>query len=113
MKQITEITDDYNQKLDIVTEDNQSFELKLTYSDQQQGWFYSIAFEDIAINGSRLVTGANILRSYQNVLPFGIAVTTDDLSEPVFLDDFSTQRVGFFLLTEEEVQGIETDFYNN
>ena len=112
MKQITEITNDYNQKLDITTEDNQSFELKLSYSDQQQGWFYSITFGDIIIDGSRIVTSPNILKNYQNILPFGIAIATDDLSEPVFLDDFSTQRASFFLLTAEEVQGVETDFYN-
>jgi len=113
MKQIVEITNDYNQLLNITTEDNQIFELKLTYSDQQQGWFYSINFGDIIINGSRIVTGANILRSYKNIISFGIAVTTDNLSEPVFLDDFSTQRVKFYLLTSEEVKAVEIDFYNN
>jgi hypothetical protein len=113
MKQIVEITNDQKQKLDVVTEDNQSFELVLEYIDQQQGWFYSITFGDVVINGARVVTGANILRSYQNILPFGISIATDDLSEPVFLDDFITERVKLFLLTEEEVAGVETDFYNN
>jgi len=113
MKQIIEITQDYNQKLIIITENNQAFELKLTFSDQQECWFYSISFEDIIINGSRVVTSPNILREYQNILPFGIAITTDDLSEPVFIDDFSSQRVKFFLLTEEEVAAVETNFYNN
>lgn len=113
MKQITEITDDYNQKLDITTEDNQTFELKLTYNDQQQGWFYSVSFGELIINGSRIVAGANILRSYQNIIPFGFSIAPNDGSEPVFLDDFSSGRVSFFLLNEEEVQDIESDFYNN
>ena len=113
MKQITEISQDPKQILDVVIEDNQTFELKLEYSDQQQGWFYSITFGDVIINGSRLVTGLNILRNYQNILPFGISIATDDLSEPIFIDDFSTERVRFILLTQAEVEQVETDFYKN
>lgn len=112
MKQITEISNDPKQKFEVVTEDNQSFELILEYSDQQAGWFYSITFGDLVINGSRVVTGLNILRNYRNILPFGISIVTDNLSEPIFIDDFSTQRVLFFLLTEEEVEQVETQFYN-
>jgi hypothetical protein len=113
MRQITEISEDPIQKLDIVTEDNQTFELSLEYSDQQQGWFYSIIFGDLIINGSRIITGLNILRNYKNIIPFGISILTDDLSEPIFIDDFSTERVKFIILTQEEVETIETDFYNN
>jgi len=113
MRQITEISEDPTQKLDIVTEDNQTFELSLEYSDQQQGWFYSIIFGDLIINGSRIITGLNILRNYKNIIPFGISILTDDLSEPIFIDDFSTERVRFIILTEEEVETIETVFYNN
>lgn len=112
MKQLTEISTDPKQKFTVLTEDNQSFELLLEYSDQQQCWFYSITFGILSINGSRVVTGANILRNYKNVLPFGIAITTDDLSEPFLIDDFSTSRVRFFVLTEEEVLSVEADFYN-
>jgi len=112
MKQITEISQDPKQRFDVVTEDNQNFELVLEYSDQQQGWFYNITFGDFILNGARLVTGTNILRSYQNIIPFGISILTDDLSEPLFIDDFSTDRVRMFLLTEAEVEQVETDFYN-
>lgn len=112
MKQITEISKDPKQRFDVVTEDNQTFELKLEYSDQQQGWFYAITFDDVTVNGARLTMGANILRQFQNVLPFGLLVETDDLSEPIFIDDFSTERVRLLLLTQEEVEQVEIDFYN-
>lgn len=112
MKLLTEISQDPKQRFDVVTEDNQTFELKLEYSDQQQGWFYSVTFGDIIINNARLTTGINILRQFQNVLPFGFLIETDDLSEPLFIDDFSTERVRFSLLTQEEVEQVETDFYN-
>ena len=112
MKLLTEISQDPKQRFDVKTEDNQTFELKLEYSDQQQGWFYSITFGDIVINNARLVTSPNIIRQFKNVLPFGIFIATDDLSEPLFIDDFSTERVKFLLLTPDEVEQVEIDFYN-
>jgi len=112
MRQLTEITDDPKQTFDVITEDNQNFELGLEYSDQQQGWFFSIIFGNLSINGMRLTTSPNILRQYKNILPFGISIAVDDLSEPFLIDDFITERVKAFLLTPEEVEGIEEDIYN-
>lgn len=113
MRQITEISQDPKQRFDIVTEDNDTFELKLEYSDQQEGWFYSLTFGDLTANTARIVTGPNILRQYKNIIPFGISIVTDDQSEPVFIDDFSSERVKLFLLTEEEVEQVEIVFYND
>lgn len=113
MLQITEISDSPRQKLNVVTENNEDFDLVLEYSDQQQGWFYSITFNDFVLNGARLVTGPNILRNYQNLIPFGIGILSEDGSEPIFVDDFSSGRIQFFLLNEEDVQEIETEFYDS
>ncbi len=113
MKIISEISSDPKQVLDVVTEDNQIFELKLEFSDQQQGWFYSINFDDtVIINGSRIITGPNILRAFKEILPFGIAIGTNDKTEPFLIDDFTSERVTMFLLTAEEVDQVESDFYN-
>ena len=107
MKQITEITSEPKQRFDIVTEENEEFEFKLEYSDQQQGWFWSLTYNNLIINGARLVTAPNILRRYKNMLPFGLSIQTEDLSEPILIDDFETERVKVFLLTESEVEEIE------
>jgi len=114
MKQITEITDYPNQKFTVVTETNESFELKLQYSDVNQGWFYSLNYDDLVIiNNARVVTSANMLRNFKNQLPFGLSAITNDGSEPIFVDDFSTGRVSMFLLNESDVAEIEQEFYNN
>ena len=109
MKQVTEITNEPKQRLEITTETGESFEFKLEYSDQQQGWFWSLTYGDTTINGSRLVTHPNILRSYKNIFPFGISIQTDDFSEPILIDDFETERVKFYLLTASEVEIIEKE----
>ena len=111
MKQITEIGSEPKQKLTIATETNEEFEFKLEYSDQQQGWFYSLTYGDTIINGARLVTHPNILRSYKNIFPFGLSIQTEDFSEPILIDDFTTERVKVYLLTESEVQQIEEETY--
>jgi len=59
------------------------------------------------------VTSPNILRNYKNILPFGISIITEDGSEPFLIDDFSTGRVGFFVLNKEEVESFESQFYNS
>jgi hypothetical protein len=41
MKQITEISQDPLQVLEIVTEENKTFEFTLQYREQQGGWFFS------------------------------------------------------------------------
>lgn len=111
MKQITEITSAAKQKFSITTEDNESFELKLEYSDQQQGWFWSLVYGEVVISGARLVSHPNILRSFKNILPFGISIQSEDFSEPILIDDFESGRVAFYLLTAAEVAEIEAGTY--
>lgn len=113
MIEITEITDEPRQKLDITLENNEVITLQLEFSTQQQGWFASFAYGEFAINSFRLTTAANILRQYRELLPFGIAISTPDQSEPIFIDDFSTQRINFFVLNQEEVEDVENTFYSN
>lgn len=113
MKQITEITSEPKQRFDITTEANEEFEFKLEYSDQQQGWFYSLTFGNLTINGARLTTSPNCLRRFKNMLPFGLSVQTDDFSEPILIDDFETERVKVYLLTLEEVEEIEQGTFLN
>jgi hypothetical protein len=113
MRQISEISSDPKQKFTFITDDNISFEFKLEFIASQQGWFYSLKYQNLSINGNRLVTDINILRSYKNILPFGIGIMTDDATEPFLIDDFSTGRVKFYLLDKAEVKDLETTFYNN
>jgi len=110
-KQITEISSDARQLLTITTDAQDTFSLELSYSDLQQAWFYNITFGDTVINGRRIVNAANILRAFRNVLPFGIAITSTDAGEPIFLDDFSIGRIELIVLEAEEVAQIETDIY--
>jgi hypothetical protein len=126
MKQIIEITNSPKQKMDIALEDgNQSFTLLLEFSQTFIGyscWYFAIKYKDFLLGNDfvdtsitsptiRLTTGINILRQFKNIIPFGISITTDDLSEPMLLNDFVSGRVLVHILNQSEVNDVENEFF--
>ena len=71
---------------------------KLYFSSTQQGWYFDFSYDNKQFNGNKLVLGANILRCYQNIIPFGVAIQAEDNIEPYKIDDFSSDRVQFCVL---------------
>lgn len=52
-----------------------------------------------------------MLRSYRNYLPFGLRCDTLDGLEPTDIDDFSTGYAEVYILTSEDVEAIEANYY--
>lgn len=111
MKQITEITNDSSQKLNLIGEEGQEINFELFYKPTQQGWFYNLSYDNVTINGNRLITSPNILRPWKNILNFGIGINTSDNTEPFDIDDFINDRVQFYLLNSEDVETIEDELF--
>lgn len=114
MKKIGTITDAPNQNVVIVLDDGTKINLVLNYYSNQSGWFYSFNYNNgqFIVNNRRLVTSPNMLYAFQNIIPFGIAVTTTDGYEPIFIDDFITGRASFYVLNQLDVAGITTAISN-
>lgn len=114
MKQITTITDAPNQNIVIVLDDGSKVNMTMNYFSNQQGWFYSIDYNSgqFVDNNRRMVTSPNMLTAFQNIIPFGLAVTTTDGYEPVFIDDFITGRASFYVLNADDVAAIQTAISN-
>ena len=108
MNLVTAFTNDYSQLIDLTLEDGSIVNMSLTYVASQQGWFYSITYGSFSVLGMRLITGLNLLRKYRNIIPFGIRVDTSDGYEPVNINDFSSGRITFNLLSALDVQLTET-----
>jgi hypothetical protein len=89
--------------------------LTLSYRPLQSGWFYDLAWngngQSFAVNGRRLVTSPNILRQFQNKLPFGLMVATNDDSEPTQQDDLSTSRATIYLLDATDISNVNASFF--
>lgn len=115
MQIITGITSEPIQSISIPLPDGSSFTLRLEFSPQQLGWFYDILYSTrttaFECNGRRLVTSPNILRQFQNIIPFGIGVITQGSVEPTTQTTFSDQIVTLLLLDTADMALIESTIY--
>jgi len=103
MRQIKIITSENNQKMNSVS-DGILFDMNLTFVSTQQCWFASFVTENKTINNIRIFNSGNILHQFRNILNFGIKCEVIDGGEPMFLDDFSSQRCRMFVLTKSETE---------
>jgi hypothetical protein len=114
MNLIDSITSDANQEINVVLDNGTRIVLTIIYKTNQSGWFYSISYGSIFnVNNRRVVTSPNMLRAFRDILPFGLACATDDGSEPVFIDDFSTGRAKMYSLNETDIANVESGIIAN
>ena len=111
MKQITAFTSDPNQQHILIGENGEEITINLLFVDSQIGWFVDFQYKDLIINSMRLVTCINILHSWRNIIPFGLAILTQDKGDPYFIDDFTTERVNVFLTNSDDRKALEEEFY--
>lgn len=111
---IINFTADPNQNVVIVLSDGTSINLTMNYSAGQRGWFYSFNYNNgkFIVNNRRLVTSPNMLSAFENIIPFGFAVTTTDGYEPIFLDDFILGRASFYILESADIVTIAESIRN-
>lgn len=107
MRVVTGIGTQGSQKLSLFDENNQSIVLELFYRPRVSGWYFNLNYQGFAVNGQKITTSLNFLRKYSNKLPFGIGCLSEDLSDPYFVDDFSSGRCRLTLLDQSEVNLIE------
>lgn len=109
MIELTEITDAPKQKFVVVLENNETFDLLLEYSENVEAWYMSVTYNNFVLSGKKIVKHPNLLRQFKNIIPFGIGIDV----EPYFLKDFLTKRVTLNILNEDDVQLMESEFYEN
>ena len=105
MKTITGITNKPNQACTLTLSDGTKATLNLYFRPQQTGWFLDVSYSTVTINGLRLVSSPNILRSWRRLIPFGLAFTMPDGSDPSGQEDFSTAT--FLLLEQADIATVE------
>lgn len=106
------ISNDFSQQFEFVTEANQTFSFSLNYLEGQQQWFYSLQYNNFQINNQRLVIDPNFLRRFKGMLPFGISCFAAGADvDPFLLNDFVSGRIQLLLLTQAEVNTLETELY--
>lgn len=85
--------------------------VQLYYRQSLPGWFFtSLNWNNgqWQENGRRIVTHPNMLRQYQNILPFGMACQTVNNREPTQIEDFASGASSLYLLTAQDVIDVNT-----
>lgn len=111
MYQITSLGNEPKQKITMIIDDNIRVPFTFEYKPNQLGWFFGFQYGDINYQNIRLTTSYNILRAYQNWLPFGLRCDTADDEELMDIDDFASGYAKVYLLTKQDVQAIEGNYY--
>ena len=111
MRLITEFTDNPKQNCTLVLENKETVTFRLRFSESQLSWYFDFEYNDLVSNGNKVVLSANILRSFKNIIPFGLAFQSSDGVEPFELEAFTSGLVTVHLLNKEEVLLIETNVY--
>lgn len=111
MEQIVGITSDYKQKFQFLTPDGSQVDFNLYYYYTQQSWFFDFKYKDYVCNCQKVVLTPNALRHLKNIIPFGIAFYSNDKVEPIFIDDFESDRVQMLILNKDEVEEVELNIY--
>ena len=111
MYKLNNITSDYKQSLEWITPNGESVNLYLEYLPNQLGWFLNLKYQDKEIRKLRITTNANILRAYNSYLPFGLLCRTDDMGEPIGLNDFASGYAQLCILTRQECKKLEDNYY--
>ena len=113
MRIITEFTDNPKQTCTLVLENQETVSFNLRFYETQLSWYFDFTWGDVVSNGNKVVLGANILRSFKNIIPFGLAFQANDGVEPFAVDDFTTGRVTMYLLSADDVEAMESNVYGN
>lgn len=111
MYKINAIGNEPKQQITIMIDDNTRVVLNFEFKANQLGWFFGFEYGDNQYSNIRLTTSYNILRAYKSWLPFGIRCNTVDGLEPMGIDDFVTNYASLYILTKEDVNTIESNYY--
>ena len=111
MRIITEFTDNPNQTCTLVLEYQETVAFNLRFYETQLSWYFDFTYNDVISNGNKVVLGANILRSFKHLIPFGLAFQANDGVEPFEVDCFVTGRVSVYLLSKADVEAMESNVY--
>ena len=112
--QIVNFTADPSQNIVLVLADGTTISMDLNYFAGQEGWVYSLNYNtgQFIVSNRRLVMSPNMLSQFREIIPFGLAVTTTDGYEPIFLTDFATSRASFYILESADVAIIAESIIN-
>lgn len=111
MYQFTQLGNEAKQEIEMILDDSSKIVFNFEYKPNQIGWFFGFQYKDVNYQNIRLTTSYNLLRAYKSWLPFGLRCDTLDGEEPIDQNDFINGYATVYLLTKEDIETIEGNFY--
>jgi len=93
----------------LTLQDGSDLQLEFIYRASIQRWTVDITHPLLNMTGFNLTQGPNILRQWRNLIPFGMAVTSDNGLDPMNPEDFLSGNCQVYILSASEVQQVETE----
>ena len=111
MKLVNKLSYDSNQKIVLTGNAGQRITMNLRYLPTQSMWVADFILNDFEIKNISVVNAINLLRNYNNIIPFGVMVVTTDGQDPRSINDFASEYAKLYLLSRDEVIGIEETLF--
>jgi hypothetical protein len=101
---ISSITNEPWQIHELIITGFDSCEMEIKWNDTQSAWFARFTWGDFEVAGLKLTMSPNILSQFANKIPFGIAIISNTLQDPITLDSLSNGTTEFWILSAAEVE---------
>lgn len=106
MRQIEKLDDTAKQVFRVSIDGYDEVEISLEFKPLQYAWFMSLTWGTFSLNNERVAISPNLLRQFQNILPFGIQISNVDAIDP-FSKDAWLSGWEMYILSEDELVEVE------
>ncbi|MDD5301501.1 MAG: hypothetical protein PHS14_00215 [Elusimicrobia bacterium] len=116
MYAINQLSDAAFQTTTLQMPDGSTGTLNLYYRASTPRWFFDFLHPALPQGGplgDGLVTYPNLLRPWQNLVPFGFACVTLNGQDPVGVQDFINGYATLYILDETDVLTVEAQVFQN
>jgi hypothetical protein len=112
MLYVSGLTNDASQQFNLTGVPGVNVAGTLQFLPRVQRWIIGLTWGTWTANGIAVVNAPNFLRSFKNVIPFGLACIRTDGLDPFQIDDFANQVANLYLLDSTDVATIEEDWFS-
>ncbi len=107
MLRINEIKATGEQHFVVPIDTGDDIDITMHYLPAVKQWTIDVGYKAFRVNGLRIVKSFNLLYQYASIIPFGISIKSNDTVDPFLIQDFSSNRCEFYILTADELPIID------
>ncbi len=107
MTAIDNLTDQSDQLTQVILPDGSVLQIELLFMAAIERWILNVSHPLLVTQGITLADFPNLLRSWRNLVPFGVACQTVSGQDPVNVEDFVNGNAALYALDAADVQAVE------